>query len=268
MKKKLMVLLTAVILLISSVSVPFEVRAEEDKVYPLYDPQVIDSNYYVYGPSIQMNQYSGCISGCSVISPRQDVIDLVGGFTREDWDRGTPEVIMYVGDHYDESEDRKLINQTVTEFGGTVVCALDLQLFKFDGATNIRFEELDETIQIIIGIPSEANYKNLWEIQSDQNQEFCMVRVHDGQVEILKDIDTDRKTLTFESDKFSIYAMVYATAGNVDTYLANKAAVPETTSKVSETSANDLDEVPKTGDPAWEASIPCGRPCRRVDMIL
>lgn len=260
MKKKLVLLLTALMIFAGSAGNTLSASAEEAKSYPMYDPMVRGSEYKVYGPTIKINQFSGCISGCCVLSSKEDIVRMMGGFTQEELNNGA-EPILYVADHYDESEERKLINETVKNFGGTVVCALDMQLFKYIGKETIRCEESSVMLQLIIGIPEEAHYVKLWEQGNDR--EFAMVRVHDGKAEILRDTDTDVRTLTFNSDKFSIYAMVYAPKGNIDAYLEQLAAAGPAPAEDKKAADSELDEVPKMGDSAWETRVTYGMGRRR-----
>lgn len=257
MKKKLVLLLTTLMVTVGSLGTALTAYAEESKEYPMYDPQVIDSNYHVYGPSIKINQFSGCIAGCSVLSSKDEIVKMLGGFTQEEWNKGA-DAILYVADHYEQSEERKLIDETVAAFGGSFVCALDMQLFKYNGSENIRYDEISTPIQLIIGIPEEAHYQKLWNHGGEW--EFAMLRVHDGKVDVLKDTDTDVKTLTFNSDKFSIYAMVYAPKGNIDAYLAQNTS---TTENKPNNGADEYDEVPKMGDPEWDDFITFGKGRRR-----
>lgn len=47
------------------------------------------------------------------------------------------------------------------------------------------------------------------------DKDFAVVRVHNGVSTILSDLDSDPRTVTFESDQFSTYALVYKDSDNV-----------------------------------------------------
>lgn len=71
--------------------------------------------------------------------------------------------------------------------------------------------------------------------------DFAVVRIHDGVVTILPDLDNDPTTITFASNQFSAYGIIYAEKGKLN--LAN------------DNSSAAKDSVPKTGD-ELPAAIP------------
>lgn len=64
--------------------------------------------------------------------------------------------------------------------------------------------------------------------------DFAVIRIHNGSASILPDLDSDPATITFATDRFSVYAVAYTEKGKL---------------------ARTKDNVPKTGD-ALPASIP------------
>ena len=60
---------------------------------------------------------------------------------------------------------------------------------------------LDEPICITVDIPEEL---------LAEGREYVILRLHDGEVDILKDLDSDPNTITFETDRFSTYAIGYS----------------------------------------------------------
>lgn len=79
---------------------------------------------------------------------------------------------------------------------------LDIELHKIIKEKNIDelVSEIKRPIRISIQVPNELLNHNL---------EFAIIRVHDGEATVLKDLDNDPKTITIETDKFSLYTLVY-----------------------------------------------------------
>ena len=73
-----------------------------------------------------------------------------------------------------------------------------------DGVPSI-VETLDTPMKITLKIPDE--YK-------DSEAKFCIVRNHDGQVDVLEDLDDDPDTVTIMTDRFSPYALGHFSSGN------------------------------------------------------
>ncbi|MCI9337233.1 MAG: hypothetical protein HFH93_06800 [Lachnospiraceae bacterium] len=62
--------------------------------------------------------------------------------------------------------------------------------------------------------------------------DFAILRAHDGVISVLPDLDNDPATITFATDRFSAYAVIYGEKGTFKTLAQNSAK----------------DSVPKTGD--------------------
>lgn len=56
--------------------------------------------------------------------------------------------------------------------------------------------------------------------------DFAVVRIHDGAVSILPDLDSDPATITFATDRFSAYGIIYAEKGKLN--VTAKDSVPKT----------------------------------------
>lgn len=252
MKRKIVTLLTACLVLFGSLTIPMDTQAVEP-----YNNFVFGSDGAVYGPSVQTNQYSGCIFGGCVLSSKEQLIKDMGGFTDIEYRNGA-EPVLYIGDYFGDSDERTLATKTATDLGGGLVCMLDLQLFKYTGTWNQPIYEVANPLEIIIGLPDEANGTELWDNAS--KWDFAVVRIHDGKADILKDSDKDPATLTFQTNKFSYYGVIYAPKGNIDTYLAQQTSQSTT----SGSSSNDeLDKVPKMGDSFFDSFITFGKGRRR-----
>ena len=62
------------------------------------------------------------------------------------------------------------------------------------------FTELNEEVLITLDIPEELRKKDVI---------YYIVRNHDGEYTLLEDLDEEINTITFKTDRFSTYAIVY-----------------------------------------------------------
>lgn len=115
----------------------------------------------------------------------------------------------------------------------TVGMYLDISMFKQVGTnTAVKVPELNGKMKIQITIPD-----TLINTDTKINRVYSIVRIHDGVATVLDTkFDASKKLLTFETDAFSTYALVYADE-----------TVTQTTPVIAPTS-------PKTGD---EAMVGC-----------
>ena len=78
---------------------------------------------------------------------------------------------------------------------------VNIELFKTVNGDKTAVTDTNKPIRITISVPEDL---------AKDGRAFGLVRVHGGEAEFLKDLDTDPKTITIESDKFSTYAVVYS----------------------------------------------------------
>lgn len=93
--------------------------------------------------------------------------------------------------------------------GFTVGEYIDIELLKQIG--DRPWENIHETkkpIRITIDIPQR--------LLGVEGREFAIARVHNGSAEFLKDLDSDPATITFETNEFSTYAILYRDPGTPD----------------------------------------------------
>ena len=113
---------------------------------------------------------------------------------------------------------------------------LDISLFKqVEGESKVKISETSGAIKIAFEIPT---------VLRKDGRSFYIVKVHDGVASLITPIQSGN-TLTFETDQFSTYALVY-----MDKTDAPKADVPETkvdTPKAATTPTNTA-KSPATGD--------------------
>lgn len=157
------------------------------------------------------------------------------------------------------STDKAKIEQEATQIMGDnlVITYFDADLFKQVGTqvgTNEKtpVPEPGIAIKITITIPDELLNSN-----GTVSREYQIIRLHDGQVDVINGtFDSATGEFTFESDKFSTYAIVYkdvpvndddenTTPGDDDD--ENENPTPSNKDVVN-SAENKLDEVPKTGE--------------------
>lgn len=94
----------------------------------------------------------------------------------------------------------------------------DLTMLKSANGWTEKITELPSTMEVVIEVP-DAVYKS--------GKTYSIIRVHNGQVSVLPDLDNDPKTVTFRTDKFSSYAIAreVATANGLIAWLVAGAAI-------------------------------------------
>lgn len=94
----------------------------------------------------------------------------------------------------------------------------DLTMLKTSGGYTEKITELPSLMQVVIEIPDDI-YK--------AGKTYSILRVHNGTLGILPDIDDDPKTITFYTDRFSSYAIAreVTTSTNLITWLCLGAAI-------------------------------------------
>ncbi|MBQ9505382.1 MAG: InlB B-repeat-containing protein, partial [Lachnospiraceae bacterium] len=75
---------------------------------------------------------------------------------------------------------------------------LYMTLLKSVGGAPETVRELNSEMEITLEIPEDLR---------NENTKFCIIRDHDGQVDVLDDIDSDPNTITIKTDRFSPYAL-------------------------------------------------------------
>ena len=105
---------------------------------------------------------------------------------------------------------RSEIEEKAKENGLTIGCYYDVSISINENSEWKIVRELNGMIQIILQIPEE--------LQALSN-EFYALREHNGVVELLDDKDTDKTTVTIETDSFSIYAIGYQASEEENTIM-------------------------------------------------
>ena len=114
---------------------------------------------------------------------------------------------------------------------------LDITLYKSVNGTNESIHELSKVMKVTIKVPEELINKD-----SKTKREYFIARSHNGKVDILE-TKYDEKTnkLTFETDKFSDYAIIYKDKKELKTTVTtsiNKSNTKQTTKAKTGDNAN------------------------------
>lgn len=143
---------------------------------------------------------------------------------------------------------RQAVTSAAISAGGSIasILEIDLQLLNANGIwEGDTVSTLSAPVEFKISAPSDVDAAQY---------DFALVRLHDGKTTILPDQDNDPSTITFTTDKFSVYAVIYAPKGAFNAY------------KTSQTGVKD--SVPKTGDSLPPALPLSAVACMAVAMVL
>lgn len=160
--------------------------------------------------TIEMSGVSGL--PIAIITPAQTVIAAAGLNPGETL---VPTLSDFVGE-----VAQQMITNTALSAGARVAYMFDITMYAAgrDVADN-RVTQLSAPVSFTVGVPDGYD-GNVYD--------FAVVRIHNGVPSILPDLDNDPATVTFASDRFSAYALIYAPKGTLK--------------------ATAKDSVPKTGD--------------------
>ena len=114
---------------------------------------------------------------------------------------------------------------------------LNITLNKIVNGTNESIHELSKVMKVTIKVPEELINKD-----SKTKREYYIVRSHNGKVDILETIYNEKtNSLTFETDKFSDYAIIYKDKKELKTTVTtsiNKSNTKQTTKAKTGDNAN------------------------------
>ena len=102
------------------------------------------------------------------------------------------------------TDEQKAIKDALTD--KVLGTFLDIDLTKKVGTTEVAITETTGLVAITFELPDALKNTN-----KDVNRTYSVLRYHDGKVDTLDaKYDAEKGTLTFETDKFSTYAVVYS----------------------------------------------------------
>jgi len=121
--------------------------------------------------------------------------------------------VVAVDDNTVPGDDKAKIEEAARKSGMTVGMYLDLSLLKKVGENNaVSIHDTNgNMIKVTVTVPEE-----LRSTDSSKTRTFYVVRVHDGETTVLGEATGD--TVTFETDKFSTYALTYKDATEGGTF--------------------------------------------------
>lgn len=105
------------------------------------------------------------------------------------------------------NSDKAAIQQVLNGF--TVGQYLNIDLYKLIDGDRTDMHETAGKIRIVINVPD-----SLKNTSSKKTRTFAVIRVHNGNAELLTDLDNSADTITIETDRFSTYAIVYKDTAN------------------------------------------------------
>ena len=140
-------------------------------------------------------------------------------------------------------EDSKLIKNRLT-VSQKVGMILDIKLNMTIGADSKQVYETAQEITLSAEIPEELLNNN-----SDIIRKYSVIRIHDSKAEILKsEYNAQTKKITFKTDRFSTYAIIYEDTKKDNTQETTKPAGGNTQETTKPTGGNTQETTKPTGD--------------------
>ena len=150
-------------------------------------------------------------------------------------------------------EDIKLIKNRLT-VSQKVGMILDIKLNMTIGADSKQVYETAQEITLSAEIPEELLNNN-----SDIIRKYSVIRIHDSKAEILKsEYNAQTKKITFKTDRFSTYAIIYEDTKKDNTQETTKPAGGNTQETTKPTGGNTQETTKPTGGNTQETTKPTG----------
>lgn len=150
-------------------------------------------------------------------------------------------------------EDNKLIKNRLT-VSQKVGMILDIKLNMTIGADSKQVYETAQEITLSAEIPEELLNNN-----SDIIRKYSVIRIHDSKAEILKsEYNAQTKKITFKTDRFSTYAIIYEDTKKDNTQETTKPAGGNTQETTKPTGGNTQETTKPTGSNTQETTKPTG----------
>ena len=118
---------------------------------------------------------------------------------------GEKVTVKVVVDAVEAPEDANVVTDNLGD--QTFGMFLDISVLKTIGEAQSQIHELNHPIKLTFDIPKELRGK----------PKYAIIRVHNGVTTVLEDEDDNPDTITFSTDRFSTYALVYQANQEVDT---------------------------------------------------
>ena len=150
-------------------------------------------------------------------------------------------------------EDNKLIKNRLT-VSQKVGMILDIKLNMTIGSDSKQVYETAQEITLSAEIPEELLNNN-----SDIIRKYSVIRIHDSKAEILKsEYNAQTKKITFKTDRFSTYAIIYEDTKKDNTQETTKPAGGNTQETTKPTGGNTQETTKPTGGNTQETTKPTG----------
>ena len=150
-------------------------------------------------------------------------------------------------------EDSKLIKNRLT-VSQKVGMILDIKLNMTIGADSKQVYETAQEITLSSEIPEELLNNN-----SDIIRKYSVIRIHDSKAEILKsEYNAQTKKITFKTDRFSTYAIIYEDTKKDNTQETTKPAGGNTQETTKPTGGNTQETTKPAGGNTQETTKPTG----------
>ena len=150
-------------------------------------------------------------------------------------------------------EDSKLIKNRLT-VSQKVGMILDIKLNMTIGADSKQVYETAQEITLSAEIPEELLNNN-----SDIIRKYSVIRIHDSKAEILKsEYNAQTKKITFKTDRFSTYAIIYEDTKKDNTQETTKPAGGNTQETTKPTGGNTQETTKPAGGNTQETTKPAG----------
>lgn len=123
--------------------------------------------------------------------------------------------------------------QAVTDAASSInakvatILEIDLNILNKQGIKQGKVSELSAPVEMVLSTPEGFDGKTY---------DFAVIRIHDGKTDILPDMDTNPDTITFATDRFSVYAISYGAKGSFDAFKASAKGVKDSVPKTGEAS--------------------------------
>ena len=150
-------------------------------------------------------------------------------------------------------EDIKLIKNRLT-VSQKVGMILDIKLNMTIGADSKQVYETAQEITLSAEIPEELLNNN-----SDIIRKYSVIRIHDSKAEILKsEYNAQTKKITFKTDRFSTYAIIYEDTKKDNTQETTKPAGGNTQETTKPAGGNTQETTKPAGGNTQETTKPAG----------
>lgn len=115
----------------------------------------------------------------------------------------------------------RIISDTALQLGTSDFYAFDLTMQIYGrNVEDAKVTQLSAPVRFVVATPYDGNVYDM-----------AVIRIHNGVVTILPDLDSDPATVTFETDRFSAYAIAPVAKGSLSSL--SKDSVPKTGDELS-----------------------------------